>query len=238
MIRRAREKGLESLTEEMDNPWLNEYLFPEKQAIEKGYWPPDWEWGHRELQRPNVTLMLLHSEYSADARNSGKFPYSYRTFAEKYRKFAKKNKPTMPIRRKPGEVIETDWAGSVLYLKGSYSGEKIPVYIFVAALSYSGYAYAEGFLDMTSESWISGHIHTFEYFGGVTECLTPDNLKTGVQKSDRVEPILNKSYREMADHYQTVVIPARVKKTRDKPVTEGTVKLVSQQIIAALRDYQ
>lgn len=238
VIKRAKEKGIGELTEVMDDHWLSEYLFPEKQAIEQGYYPPDWEYVHRELQRKNVTLMLLHLEYSETAREENKVPYSYRTFAEKYRKFAKKTKATMPIRRKPGEIIETDWAGSVLSLKSDQHSGKIPVYIFVAALPYSQYAYAEGFTDMTSDSWIAGHIHAFQFFGGVAECLTPDNLKTGVQKVDKVDPILNQSYREMAEHYHTVVIPARRATPRDKSTVEGTVKLVSQQIIAALRDYQ
>lgn len=238
VIKRARKKGISELTEVMDDQWLCEYLFPEKQAIEQGYYPPDWEYVHRELQRKNVTLMLLHLEYSENARESNKVPYSYRTFAEKYRKFAKKTQATMPIRRKPGEIIETDWVGSVLSLKSDQHSEKIPVYIFVAALPYSQYAYAEGFTDMTSDSWITGHIHAFQFFGGVAECLTPDNLKASVQKIDKVDPILNHSYREMAEHYHTVVIPARRATPRDKSTVEGTVKLVSQQIIASLRDYQ
>lgn len=64
---------------------------------------------------------------------------------------------------------------------------------------------------MKSASWLTGHIHAFEYFGGVSESLVPDNLKTGVTKALRGEPILNEAYRELADYYQTVIVPGRVR---------------------------
>lgn len=91
---------------------------------------------------------------------------------------------------------------------------------------------------MKSTSWLTGHIHAFEYFGGVTETITPDNLKTGVIKADYAEPMINESYRELADYYQTVIVPARVRKAKDKPSVEGAVGFISRQILAALRNTQ
>lgn len=237
-IKKAHALGLEGLTEEMNDQWLEEFLFPEKQAIEKGYFPPNWESVHKELQKKNVTLKLLHTEYVQMAREGGKIPYAYRTFAEKYGKYAKKYKATMPIRRKPGEILEVDWAGSTLSLQDRSNGGELTVYVFVATLPYSQYSYVEGFLDMKSASWLTAHIHAFEYFGGVPESLVPDNLKTGVKKSLRAEPILNEAYRELADYYQTVIVPGRVRSPKDKPSVEGTVGFVSRQIIAALRNFQ
>lgn len=64
----------------------------------------------KELQKKNVTLALLHHEYATESREGGKIPYAYRTFCEKYGKYAKKYNLTMPIRRKPGEILETDWS--------------------------------------------------------------------------------------------------------------------------------
>jgi len=91
---------------------------------------------------------------------------------------------------------------------------------------------------MTSQSWLKGHIHTFHYLKGVPEILVPDNLKVGVTKSDYAEPILNEAYRELADYYQTAIVPARVRKAKDKASVEGAVGFISQQIIAALRHTQ
>lgn len=141
----------------------------------------------------------------------------------------------MPLKHKSGNSIETDWAGTTLKLIDRVVGDEIKVYIFVAVLPFSQYCYAEGFLDMKSSSWLTGHINAFEYFGGVTETITSDNLRVGVIKPDYAEPLLNESYRELADYYQTVIVPARVRKAKDKPSVEGAVGFVSRQILASLR---
>lgn len=91
---------------------------------------------------------------------------------------------------------------------------------------------------MTSQSWSIAHIHAFEYFNGVSEVLVPDNLKTGVNKPLRGEPILNEAYRELANYYGSTIVPARVKAPKDKPSVEGSVGYITRQIIASLRYYQ
>ncbi|MCD8503235.1 MAG: hypothetical protein LRY71_18250 [Bacillaceae bacterium] len=63
VIKRAEKLGVATLNDDMNNHWLEEFLFPEKQAVEKGFFPPDWETVHKELQKKNVTLKLLHMEY-------------------------------------------------------------------------------------------------------------------------------------------------------------------------------
>lgn len=238
VIQRARSRGVESLNEAMTNSWLEALLFPEKQAIEKGYYPVDWEVVHKELQKKNVTLALLHYEYAAKAREGGKIPYAYRTFTDKYGKYAKKYKTTMPIRRKPGEILEVDWAGSTLQLTDRSTGEAITAYLFIATLPYSQFSYVEAFLDMKSANWLMAHINALEFFGGVPETIVPDNLKTGVTKPLRGEPVLNEAYRELADYYRTIIVPSRVRKPKDKASVEGTVGYISRQIIAPLRNYQ
>lgn len=215
VVHRAKKLGVESLNDTMTNPWLESFLFPEKQAIEKGYFPVDWEKVHKELQKKNVTLTLLHYEYATEAREGGKIPYAYRTFTDNYGKYAKKYKLTMPILRKPGESMEVDWAGSTLEIIDRSTGEAIPAYIFIATLPYSQFSYVEAFMDMKSANWLIAHIHALEYFGGVPETLVPDNLKTGVTKALRSEPVLNEAYRELADYYRTVIVPSRVRKPKD-----------------------
>lgn len=238
VILKAKELGMVQLTEEMDNQWLLEFLFPERQDIAKGFFPVDWKEVHKELQKKNMTLKLLHREYEQRARNSNKIPYAYRTFCRHYSKYAEKYNLTMPIRRKPGEILEADWAGDTLSIQDRVTGEQLDVYVFVVAFPYSQFFYATGFLNMKSESWITGHINAFEYFGGVAEVLVPDNLKTGVIKAYRAEPILNDAYRDLAYYYGTTIVPARVKKPKDKPSAEGSVGYIARQIIAALRHYQ
>src|SRR5699024_11479148 len=99
-------------------------------------------------------------------------------------------------------------------------------------LPYSQLSYVEAFLNMKSVNWLKAHTHAFEYFGGVSETLVPDNLKTGVTKANRSEPILNEAYRELADYSLTVIVPSRVRKAREKASVEGAVGYISRQVIA------
>lgn len=211
-------------------------LLPEPVKPESDRAMPDFEHVHRELGRPSVTLLLLWNEYVAKCRQSGQVPYQYSFFNEQYRRWVKATGATMRIVRNPGESIEVDWAGDAMSFADPLNGEPTRAWLFVAALSYSAYSYVEAFTDMTLPSWIEAHVHAFEYFGGVGRLLVPDNLRTGVSRADRYEPALNPAYARMAEHYGTAIIPARIKTPRDKPVVEGSVRFVANQVGAVLRN--
>jgi len=212
-------------------------LFPEKE-VSSSRKIPDCEYIHKELAKSGVTLSLLWAEYCEQCRLSGDIPLMYSQFCRYYRKYANTTKATMHIQRKPGEQLEVDWAGKTASIIDNITGESIPAYIFVGVLSSSQYAYVEAFLSMDLESWIAAHVNMFRFFGGVTRILTPDNLKTGVECASWYNPVINKTYHEMAEHYGTAVIPARVRAPKDKPNAEGTVGIISTWIIAALRNQQ
>jgi transposase len=199
---------------------------------------PDFEYIHQELARDGVTLSLLWNEYCENCRMEGSRPLMYSQFCYHYQGYATKNKATLHIHHKPGDRMEVDWAGDKTFILDNISGKQIPVHVFVAALPCSGYAYAEGFFSQNLESWILAHVHVYEFFGGVTRILTPDNLKTGVDKADWYSPVINKTYHEMAEHYGTAVIPTGVRKPREKALVERTVGMLSTWIIAALRNRQ
>lgn len=91
---------------------------------------------------------------------------------------------------------------------------------------------------MNQESWTTAHVNAYKYFGGVTRIIQCDNLKTGVQKHGKVEVVLNKSYQELAEHYGTAILPARVRAPKNKAAVEGTVGIISTFILAALRNRQ
>lgn len=197
---------------------------------------PDFEHVHRELARPSVTLLLLWNEYVAKCRATDEVPYQYSFFNEQYRRWAASTGASMRIARDPGEQIEVDWAGDTMTFIDPVTGERLSAYLFVAALSYSALTYVEAFVDMTLLSWIDAHVHAFESFNGTARLLVPDNLRTGVSKADRYEPVFNPAYARLAEHYGTAIVPARVKRPRDKPVVEGSVRFVANQITAVLRD--
>jgi hypothetical protein len=144
----------------------------------------------------------------------------------------------MFIERRPGEQLEVDWAGQTMGITDSITGEIVSVYIFVSALSYSGYAYVEAFMSRNQQNWIAAHVNAYRHYGGATKILVPDNLKTGVIRHTKAELVLKRSYQEMAEHYGTAIIPARVRKPKDKPGAEGTVGHISTWIIAALRNWK
>jgi len=142
----------------------------------------------------------------------------------------------MHIQRSPGESVEVDWAGDAMSFADPVSGEAIDAWLFVAAFSFSAYVYVEAFTDMRLPAWIDAHVHAFEAFGGAGRLLVPDNLRTGVSRSDRYEPALNPAYARLAEHYGTAIVPARVRRPRDKPVVEGSVRFVANQVAAVLRN--
>ena len=224
------------LEDDVSNKELQEVLFPGRYVLASPYTVPDYEWIHRELAKMGVTLTLLWSEYCVKVRDSGGVPYMYTQFCDKYRRWARVTKATMRITHKPGDAMQVDWAGDPLYITDPVTAEQDPAYIFVAVLPCSWKTYAEPCSDMKSENWLLCHVHAYNYFGGVPRLLIPDNTKTATIQNNRYEIILNKSYQEMADHYGTAIVPARVRKPDDKAAAEGSVKFVSTWITAALRD--
>ena len=142
----------------------------------------------------------------------------------------------MHINRKLGEQIEVDWAGDPAYISDPETGEPKKAFVFVGVLSYSHYADAETFEDEKQKSWVKAHVHMFEYFGGISKILVPDNCKTAVLHNRKFENELNKVYQELTEHYGTAIIPARVRTPKDKPAAEGSVGNISTWIIAALRN--
>jgi hypothetical protein len=190
------------------------------------------------MAKSGVTLSLLWVEYCEECRKNGDIPYKSTQFNKYYGDYVQKTNATMHINRKPGELMEVDWAGQTAEIIDTDTGEVIDAYVFVATLPYSGYSYVEAFLSQTQESWIAAHINAYGFFGGVARILVPDNLKTGVEKVTKSETIINKTYQEMAQHYGTAVIPARVKSPKDKSNVELSVGIISTWILAAIRNRQ
>lgn len=236
VLSRSHRQGLTwPLSDDLLDEDLRIRLFPEKSGNLSSN-KPDCEHIHKELARKGVTLSLLWAEYCNECQLRNEIPLKYTQYCNYYRKYAAKTKATMHIQRKPGEQLEVDWAGNTAHIVDRNTGEKLPVYVFVSSLSSSQYSYVEGFLTRDQESWISAHINAFKFFGGVPQILVPDNLKTGIEKPDFYSPVINKVYLEIAEHYGVAVVPARVRKPKDKPVVEGVTGIISTWIIAALRN--
>ena len=238
VLRLAKEKGLKyPLPELMSDKDVYETLFSVASGKAK-YKMPDYEHVYKELQRDGVTLDLLWREYVDECRQSGELPYQSTQFNKYYNDFCTKKNATMHLNHKPGEIMQVDWAGDTTGIIDTDTGELIKVYVFVATLPFSGYSYVEGFFSMNQECWTTAHVNAYKYFGGVTKMIQCDNLKTGVLKHGKDEVELNRSYRELTEHYNTAVVPARVRSPKDKAFVEGTVGVISTFILAALRNRQ
>ncbi len=193
---------------------------------------PDWPHIHQELARKSVTLQLLWQEY----RQTQPEGYGYSRFCELYRAWAGTLDPVLRQIHLPGEKMFVDWAGQTVEIHNAQDGSVSAGHLFVAVLGASNKTYAEAFENEQLAAWITAHCHAWDFFQGVARVTVPDNLKTGVIRPCRYEPLLHRSYQEMAEHYGTVIIPGRIKKPRDKAKVEGAVLIAERQILAALRD--
>ena len=185
---------------------------------------PDWALVHRELRRPNVTLMLLWEEY-CDA-NSECFSYSW--FCERYKEWAGRLKPTLRQLHVAGEKLFVDYSGHTMEVVDGLTGEVRSAQIFVAVLGASNYTYAEASLSQSLPDWIASHVRAFAYFGGVARQTVSDNLKAGITRACFHEPMVNRTYADLARHYRTAIVPARPYRPRDKAKVEVGVQIVGR----------
>jgi len=192
---------------------------------------PDWAGVHSQLARKHVTLRLAWTEY----RELHPGGYGYSWFAERYRAWEKRIDVVMRQHHKAGEKLFVDWAGDTIPVTDATSGEIKGASLFVAVLGASNYTYAEAFSDQRSESFLAAHAHAFAFFGGAPELIVPDNLKTGVTRSDRYEAEIAAPYAELAAHYGAAVLPARPRRPRDKAKVETGVLIAYREITAPLR---
>jgi transposase len=233
VLAKARAAGI-GYPIQMSNKELGSILYPPKErGSESDHAEPDMEYIHREMQRKGVTLTLLWEEYKTEHSDGLMFTQ----FCARYRAFRKTNEVYMRKVYKAGERLMVDWAGDTMKYTDA-AGEEHKAYLFVAALPASSYLFVEPFRDMGQQAWIDAHIKAFEYFGGVPRIIVPDNAKTAITKIDYHDPEANRTYAEMARHYGVAIVPARVRKPKDKAPVETGVQIVERRIIAKLRNRQ
>ena len=194
---------------------------------------PDFPKIYEELKKPGVTLDLLHTEFKQDHPDG----YGYSRFCYHYDKWKQTHDLSMIQNHKAGEKMFLDYAGKGITITDKDTGETREAPMFVAALGASSYTFAMACESQSLESWISANIAAFEFFGGVTAILVPDNLKSAITKASRYEPLINRTYAEMARHYGTVVVPARVREPQDKSKAEIGVNIVTMWVTAVLRNH-
>ncbi len=216
-----------------DDAALTRLLFPHEGHPHAERPEPDWCVIHQELKRKHVTKQLLWQEY----REGHPDGYQYSQFCERYLRWSAHLGVTMRQAHRAGEKCFVDFSGDGIDVIDPKTGEVRTAKLFVAVLGASNLTYVEPVFNEQLETWISCHVHAFEFFGGVSELTVPDNLRSGVTKANRYEPELNRTYADLARHYGTAIIPARPYKPRDKAKVEQAVLLAERWIIAVLRNH-
>ena len=186
---------------------------------------PDFGAIHRELRRKGVTLQLLWEEYRAQAQG---VPYSRSRFCERYIEFRQRLRRSMRLIHVVGEKLFVDYAGPTVPLIDPASGEITRAHIFVAVWGASNYTYAEATATESKADWIAAHGNALTFFGGAPALLVPDNPRALIRDPDRYEPIANRTYEALAEHYGCAILPARPRKPQDKAKVEAAVLLVER----------
>lgn len=216
----------------MSEEELQNFFIPEKQAKPSSKQELDFKYLHSELKRKGVTLQLLYEEYLENNPDG----YSRSQFYDLFRSWKKNLNPSMRQIHKYGDKMFVDFSGTKPHYINPQTGEVIEPDFFVAVLGGTSYTYACAVKDQTIQSFISCNIQSLEYFGGCPNSIIPDNLKAAVTRADYYDPEVNRTFADMAEHYDVAVLPTRVAKPKDKAKVENAVLNTQRRIIAAIRD--
>jgi transposase len=184
----------------------------------------------KRLQQRGVTVLRLWELYKRDYVGG----FSRTTFYHHYNLWRRRAKPSMHMQHKAGDKTFVDYTGEKLHILDELTGEIKPVEVFVAILGASQLTYVEAVESQKVEDLIGSCENGFHYFGGSTNAIVPDNLKSAVTKTNRYEPKLNENFEAFADHYNMTVLPARAYRPKDKALVEGAVKITYIRIFASL----
>lgn len=190
----------------------------------------DWEKIRSEFLA-GTSLTVIHEELL----ECNKTKLSYSGFWKQVNKRISLSEATMVRVFKPGSRTEIDYADGIEILD-SLTGELRKTQFFVGALCNSRYAFAEFTWSQSSEDFLQSHVNMFEFFGGTTQVLSPDNLKSAVTKTHRYDPVVNQAYTRLADHYDVAVVPARVKTPKDKAIVERTIQIFQKYFFMKVRN--
>lgn len=231
-LTRAAAAGLAwPLPLDLDDAQLEDRLFPPLAVNIQRKPEPDWAVIHQELKRKGATLQVLHAEFLAEQPDG----IGYSLFCERYREWLQGLKRYMRQTHVAGERAFVDYAGPTVGIPNPETGGIRKAQIFVGILGASNYTYAEAHWSQQLPDWIAAHTRMFEYFGGVPQVVVCDNLKSAVTKASRTEPKIHPAYQHLADHYNTLILPARPRKPKDKAKVENAVLIVERWILFRLR---
>jgi len=230
-INRAKNAGIAwPLPEQLSEQELYDCLFlSSTQALNQKVYP-DWEWVHQALRKKSVTLKLLWHEYRTIHANG----LGYTQFCVQYRTYVTSLSPVIRQAHKAGEKIFVDYASTKIPWLDHITNESHEAEIFIGYLGASQLTFVNATHSKQLSDWIESHIQMFEYFGGVSEIVVPNNVKSTGKKAHRYDPDINANYQHISEHYGFAIVPAYISKPKDKAKVENTVACIERQILAPL----
>lgn len=217
----------------MTNNEIRELLYPDSFGRKSNVPDPPWKEIHRILQSRDNRKNMRYIWEQDYARSM-----SYSQFCRRYKDWkdeAGKN-VVMPINHEPGRELFVDWVGDTLdCVVDEPTGELLTAHFFITTLGDSSYPFVEAFPDEKADKWIKGHVDALGWYGGVPKIIIPDNTRTAVTSARYYDPEINKVYWDFAQHYAVAVIPARIRKPRDKGSVESGVGWLEVWLLEWLR---
>jgi transposase len=230
---RAQQAGIGwPLPAEQDDAVLEGLLYPRRQPGIEVHPAPDYAWIERELKRKHVTRRQLWREYQGQHPDGLK----YTAFCVNFRHWRFSRGVTLSLTHAPGDRLFVDYAGDPACFTDPTTGIAQKAWLFVAVWPYSARLYVEATRTQSSPDWLGAHVRALEAFNAAPRALVPDNCTTAVKKALRYDPQFNRAYAEFAEHYSLAVLPARVRKPRDKAAVENGVLIAERRLLGALRD--
>lgn len=225
----------EQLWRERIDRWFPALSDPAARALTWEHIAPHHEWITEQLEVPVTVATIaqrLRDDHHVDVSESTVRRYIATTFAEQ----RLEEKVTVPRGAvEPGSEAQIDYGKLGMWFDPAL-GRRITVWAFVMILACSRKMFVQPVFRMDQTSWNASHVAAFEYFGGVPARLVCDNLKTGVERPDLYDPMINPAYQELASFYGTLIDPARARKPKDKPRVERPMPYIRDSFWAG-RDF-
>lgn len=210
-------------------------LFPDKSTIDSvrhNELMQYLEGTNKSRNHAGFTYQFHYNEYANSVSN----PYSYTQFLEHYNRKYAKIRGSLKLDHIAGHEMFVDFAGKKLEIVDRTTGQIVPVEVFVAILPNSQYTYVEACRSQNREDFINCCQNALHFYGGVPKAIVSDNLKSAVSRASKYEPQINRSFKELARHYNCVINPTRTYAPQDKALVENAVHLTYQRIYYPLRE--
>lgn len=217
---------------ELEDAALHDLLTQKSEKFNSRYeqLAKQFEYYYKELKKPGATLYTLWRNYKHQYPDG----YGYTQFTQYYRQWAQDHKVSYKLTHHAGEKLYIDYTGKKLPIVDRQRGEVKAAEVFVAILPASQLIFVEASLSQQQEDFINSTRHALEYLGGVPGAIVCDNLKAAVNRANKHEAVINKTFKDFGLHYNCAIDPTRPYSPQDKALVESAVRLVYQHIFYPL----